>query len=210
MPTRRRRRAPPKRSSSGNPKQRLIDAALDLAVSQGWRRTGMGEIAAAAGVPLAETYRIFRSKFAILAAFRRSIDEAVLAGAAPSAADSPRDRLFDVLMRRFEALRPHRPAIRALLRDSIGDPILAKGVPGFARSMAWMLEAAGITVSGCWGRITGKAVAVLYLSVLPAFLRDESTDLGTTMATLDKRLRQVEMFINTFQTMANRVPKTRK
>lgn len=210
MPTRRRRRAPPKRSSSGDPKQRLIDAALDLAVSQGWRRTGMGEIAAAAKVPLDVAYRLFRSKFAILAAFRRGIDEAVLAGAAPSADDFPRDRLFDVLMRRLEALQPYRPALRALLRDSIGDPILVKGLPGFARSMSWMLEAAGISASGCWGRLRCKAVAALYLSVLPVFLRDESADLGTTMATLDRRLRQAETFINTFQTMASRAPKRRK
>jgi AcrR family transcriptional regulator len=209
MPTRRRRRAPPKRSSSGDPSQRMIDAALELAVSKGWRRTGMGDIAAAAGVPLDEAYRLFRSKFALLAAFRRGIDEAVLAGAAPSSTDSPRDRLFDVLMRRLEALQPHRLAIRALLRDSMGDPVMVKALPGFARSMAWMLQAASISVSGCWGRLIGKLVAALYLSVLPVFLRDESADLGTTMAALDRRLRQAETFINTFQSMANRVPKPR-
>jgi len=204
MPARRRARAP-----AGDPRERLIAAALDLAAKNGWRRTSMAAIADAADLSLAETYALFRSKFAILAAFRRSIDEAVLARSAPSASDSPRDRIFDVLMRRLEALKPYREGLAVIARESIGSPLLAKALPGYARSMGWMLEAAGIPASGCRGRVACKVLCIIYISVLPVFLRDESADLGTTMAALDRRLRQAESLFSTLQPIASRMRKSR-
>lgn len=207
MPTRRRKSAPPKSSASGDPRQRLIRAALELAAQQGWRRLSMAEIAATADVSLREAYGLFRSKFAILAAFRRGVDEAVLAGPAPAMNDSPRDRLFDVLMRRLEALHPHRRALGIVLRDSVGDPAVVKGLPGFWRSISWMVAAAGIPNSGCQGHVTNRLVGALYLSVLPTFFRDESEDLGTTMAALDRRLRQAESFVTALRPITNRLRK---
>ena len=152
----------------------------------------MPDIAAEAGVPLADAHRLFRSKFALLAAFRRDIDEAVLRGNAPSANDPVHERLFEILMRRFEALRAHRPALRAILRDSIGTSAPIKALPGLLRSMTWMLAAAGVPTAGWRRQVASKLLAAVYFSVFPAFFKDESPDLGTTMSLLDRRLRQAE------------------
>jgi AcrR family transcriptional regulator len=183
---------------SGSPRERLITAALTLASEQGWRRLGMAEIAEAAGLSLVETYAIARSKHGILAALRRQIDEAMLAGGVVSG-DSARDRLFDVLMRRLESMRPYRAGLRTILRESVGTPALLGMLPGLLRSMGWTLTTAGLPASGCRGRLARRLVAALYVSVLPTFFRDESRDLGTTMATLDKRLRQVEGLFSTLR-----------
>jgi len=179
------------RQPSGSPRERLITAALELASERGWRRLGMAEIAAAARLSLEETYAIARSKHAILGALRRQIDEAMLAGGV-AGGDVPRDRLFDVLMRRLEALRPYRAGLRTILRESVGSPALLGILPGLLRSMGWTLTAAGLPASGCRGRLARRLLAAIYVSVLPTFFRDESRDLGSTMAVLDKRLRQVE------------------
>ncbi len=205
MPTRRRAPVPPK-----DPRQRLIAAALALAAEHGWRRLTMAKISAEAGLPLAEAYRLFRSKSALFAGFRRGIDEAVLGGPAASANDPLRDRLFDVLMRRFEALKPHRAALKVILRDSLGTPGMIKLGPGLMRSMSWMLAAAGFSVGGCRGRLVTRLVAALYLSVLPAFFQDESGDLGSTMALLDRRLRQGESVVTFLGPLAERRGKSRK
>lgn len=202
MPNRRRARRPP-----ADPRQALIAAALELAATKGWQQTSMAEIAASAGVPLGQVYALFPSKFAILRGFRRSIDEAVLAQRAPASEESPRDRLFDVLMRRFELLKPYRLGLRAILRDAIGGPALMRGLPGLVRSMAWMREAAGLPAWGCRGRLASRFTAALYLSVMPVFLRDESADLGTTMAALDRRLRQAETLLGSFRPLAARAAK---
>ena len=187
----------PKRPS-GSPQERLITAALELASERGWRRLGMAEIAEAAGLSLEETYAIARSKHAILAVLRRRIDEVMLAGGVVGG-DSPRDRLFDVLMRRLEAMRPYRAGLSAVLRQSVGTPALLAMLPGLLRSMGWTLTAAGLPASGCRGRLARRLVAALYVSVLPTFFRDESRDLGTTMAALDRRLKQVEGLFSTLR-----------
>jgi len=187
-----RAKTPRKRSGDAGPEQRLIDAALSLAASQGWRRTGLGAIAAEAGLPLHEAYALHRSKQAILRAFMRRIDSAVLAEIEADAAATARERLFDTLMRRFDALKPHRAAIRAILRDSIGDPAALFGLPALKRSLTWMLEASGIAVTGCRGRLLLNLNLALYLSVLRVFLTDESEDLAKTMAALDRGLRRGE------------------
>jgi AcrR family transcriptional regulator len=180
---------------AGDPRQRLIEAAMSLAESQGWRRTGMAAIAEEAGVPLKEAYGLIRSKPGILAALRRQTDEAMLASG-PVAGDSPHDRLFDVLMRRFEALRPYRLGLRAVLRDSIGDPAAIVFLPGLLRSMSWALAAADLPAAGVRGHLAKRLVGALYVSILPVFFRDEGSDLGSTMAALDKRLKQVESLLS--------------
>jgi AcrR family transcriptional regulator len=174
---------------------RLVDAALRLAAGQGWRATSLAAIAAEAGLPLDQAYAACPSKHAILAAFQRRIDRAALAGPAPESDASARDRLFDILMRRFDALQPHRPALRAILRDSLGDPATLFAAPGLLRSMRWMLEASGVSTAGWRGRLRVHALAGLYLAVLRVFLEDDSPDLARTMAALDRRLRRGESWV---------------
>jgi AcrR family transcriptional regulator len=177
---------------AGTPEERLVDAALALAERQGWRRTGLAEIAAEAGVSLAEAYALHRGKGAILRAFQRRIDQTALAGLGRERGASARERLFDLLMRRFDALKPHKAAVRAILRDSVGQPVSILGLVGLERSMRWMLEAAEIRTGGCAGRLLVHLTAALYLSVLRVFLNDDSEDLGRTMAALDRGLRRGE------------------
>jgi AcrR family transcriptional regulator len=174
---------------------RLVDAALRLAARQGWRPTGVAAIAAEAGLPLDQAYAACPSKLAILAAFHRRIDRAALAGSAGESDASGRDRLFDILMRRFDALQPHKAALRAILRDSIGDPAALLDAPVVLRSMAWMLEAAGVSADGWRGGLRTQLLAGLYLLVLRDFLDDDSADLAKTMAALDRRLRRAQSLL---------------
>ena len=56
---------------------------------------------------LAEVYSLHSSKQAILDAYRRGIDRAVLADTEVPEGTA-KDRLFDVLMRRLDKLEPHK------------------------------------------------------------------------------------------------------
>jgi AcrR family transcriptional regulator len=176
---------------------RLIDAALQLIAGQGWRRLSMAAIATEAGLPLLSLYRTFPSKAAILCAFSRRIDEAVLtAPVEAEPGERPRDRVFDLLMRRFDALQPYRGALEVLDRELPADPgaALATGA-GLLRSMAWMLEAAGIATDGLAGAVAVKLTAAAYFMTLRVWLRDETPDLAPTMAALDRRLRGIERWL---------------
>ncbi len=177
----------------------IVATAIGLAATQGWRDTTLGDIAAAAKLPLAEVHAHYRSKAAILAAFSRQIDAEVLAGDDPELAGQPaRDRLFDVIMRRFDALSPHKVGVRAVLGDSLSDPMaLVAGACALERSMAWMLAAARIESSGLGGLLRTKGLAAIYLAVLRVWLADDSGDMAATMAALDKRLRQADAAMTT-------------
>lgn len=174
----------------------VIDAAMALVAERGWARTAFADIAQAAGLSIAELYRLFPDRWSILAAFTARVDLAVLEVGDPEATDPPRDRLFDLLMRRFDALSPHRPAMRAIAEDARRDPLLALGGGArLLRSMALTLDAAGIGTAGLRGRLRAKALTALYLSVLRIWMEDESPDMSVTMAGLDRRLTRFDRIL---------------
>jgi len=175
---------------------RMLSAALELAAGCGWRSLSLAEIAEKAGVSLAEAYGAYPTKASILAAFIARTDRQVLAGGAAEKEDSVRDRLFEVLMRRFDALAPHKDAVAEILRDLPSDPaaILAMA-PQLANGMAWMVETAGLSSSGLRGAIRVKGVTLIYLNTLRVWLRDDSADMARTMASLDQGLRRAEKLI---------------
>ena len=181
----------------GSESDRLVNAALRLLADQGWRRLSMAAIAAEAGLPILALYRAFPSKQAILCAFSRRIDETVLATPPDTGPDErPRDRVFDLLMRRFDALRPHRDALEVLGRELPGDPVAALALgAALLRSTAWMLEASGIATGGLRGVLAVKLTAAAYAATLRVWLRDDTPDLAPTMATLDRRLRGIERWL---------------
>jgi AcrR family transcriptional regulator len=181
----------------GSETDRLINAALHLIATHGWRHLSMAGIAVEAGLPILTLYRTFPSKPAILCAFSQRIDETVLA--APPDADPderPRDRVFDLLMRRFDALRPHRGALEVLGRELPGDPVAALALgAALLRSITWMLETSGIATRGLRGAIAVKLTAGAYAATLRVWLRDDTPDLAPTMAALDRRLRGIERWL---------------
>ena len=84
-----------------------------LIAEKGFAEVTLRDVAAAAGLGLADLYRLYPDKVALAAAFMARIDAEVLAGT-PRQIDpeeTARDRLFDVMMRRYDALQPHRAAL---------------------------------------------------------------------------------------------------
>jgi AcrR family transcriptional regulator len=175
----------------------IIDAAFARIAQDGWRRLSMAGIAAEAGISILRVYRAFPSKPAILSGFFRRIDEAVLAAPIEAEADErPRDRVFDLMMRRFDALAPYKPALEILGRELPTDPCVALAAGArMLRSMRWMLEAAGTPTGGIGGIIAVKLTAAAYMASLRVWLRDDSPDLAPTMAALDRRLRSIERWL---------------
>lgn len=176
---------------------RILDAALKLASGMRWRDISMEMIADESGASLARVYELFPSKNAVLNAFIRRTDQAVLAGHDFDDASEPvRERLLDVLMRRLDALAPHKDAVASITRDLGRDPtaLLCSG-PAFMNSMAWALEAAGVSASGIMGMMRVKGLAAIYLGALRVWMRDETQDQSVTMAYIDKNLKRAESMI---------------
>jgi hypothetical protein len=171
----------------------LITAAFAEAATAGWPAVSAASAARAANLPLERARARFPTSFSILLRFGQIADQMALEGAT---IEGPvRDRLFDTVMRRFDALQPHREGIRAVLRALPSDPKLAVAMAVATQfSMSWMLEAAGISANGLRGLLRAKGLTAVWLYTLRAWDRDETADLSTTMAALDRALTQAERF----------------
>lgn len=177
-------------------REKIIAALLAILPEKPFQAIGLADIAAAAGVSLAQLRDEFPSTLAILAAHVKATDRAVLADDLSDMADEPvRERLFDVLMRRLEVLAPHREAMGSLLRSARRDPPLAVALNGLARrSQQWMLTAAGIGASGPRGMIRAQGLAVLFAPVLRTWIDDDDPGQARTMAALDRALGRGQRF----------------
>jgi AcrR family transcriptional regulator len=189
--------APPRDSHpAGGERERIVAAFLTLLAETSIERISFADIASSAGVSLAQLRGEFGSPLAILAAHLKDIDRAVLAEDFSDMEDEPpRERLFDVLMRRLEKLAPHRRAVRSLLRSASRNAPLAFALNGLAvRSQRWMLAAAGIGGAGPPGALRAQGLALLYSSVLRTWVRDDDAGLARTMAALDRALARGQRF----------------
>jgi AcrR family transcriptional regulator len=184
--------APPPRGTSDRDK--AIDALMTLLAEHRFEKIGLAEVAARAGLKLAQLRAEFSSTLAIYAAHIKDIDRKVLAGGDTDMSEEPpRERLFDVLMRRLEAMAPYKDAMRSLLRSARRDPPLAFLLNALAvRSQVWMLEAAGIRATGPKGRLRAQGAALMFARVLGVWLHDDDPALGRSMAALDRGIASAE------------------
>ena len=171
----------------------LVAAAFTQAGLTGWRSFSVVEAAQIAGLPLARARARFPGPGAVLMRFGLMVDQAALAE--PATEPRARERLFDLLMRRFDVLQAHRDGMVALLQALPLDPALSLALGAATlRSMGWMLEAAGIPATGIRGRLRANGLVGVWLYTVRAWKDDQSADLAGTMAALDKALDQAERF----------------
>ncbi len=174
----------------GTDREKIIAAFMALLAEKRFEQIGFGDISARAGVSLATARTEFGSTLSILAAHMKELDRKVLAGEEGDMADEPpRERLFDVLMRRIEAMAPYREATRSLMKSASCNPGLAFALNGLAvRSQTWMMTAAGIDAAGPRGMIRAQGLAALFASVLRTWVDDEDEGSARTLAALDRAL----------------------
>jgi AcrR family transcriptional regulator len=192
-PKRERKAPTPAQPRGASDRDKAIDALMALLAEHGFEDIGLAEVAGRAGLRLSQLRADFGSTLAIYAAHVKDIDRAVLAGGDDMTDESPRERLFDVLMRRLEAMAPYKEAVRSMLRSARCNPGLALALNALAvRSQHWMLEAAGINASGPKGALRAQGAALLFAHVLGVWLHDEDSALDRTMAALDRGLASAE------------------
>ena len=182
-------------SKPADPRGKIIDALMKLAGERSFEDITIRDICAEAGVPLADFRDSFASKGAVLAGLSRRLDRAVLAQDSAELSDeSPRERLFDILMRRLEAMAPYREGLREVTSWLRREPSAALALNPIVRgSMRFMLEAAGIELEdGPAGVIKLQGLALAWARMVGVWLDDDDPGLSKTMAELDRELTRGE------------------
>jgi AcrR family transcriptional regulator len=187
--------------AKSDPREKIIDALMALAAERDWDEISLADVADRAGLSLAQFRDFFPSKGAVLGGFSRRIDKIVLEGGekltSESAKDqSPKDRLFDVLMRRFDAMSPYKAALANINDWAMRDPLALPALNQLAlNSLRFMLEAAGLNSEGPLGTLKLQGLALSWTRVFHVWLADDSADGAKTMAALDKELARGEELV---------------
>ena len=167
----------------------LITALFEQAALRGWPEATIASAARDAGLPLDRVRARFPSKGAALLRFGLLADQAALGSGTPD--ETPRERLFDMVMRRYDSLQAHRDGVLALLRALPREPGTGTLLyMATLRSMAWLLDAAGVPMGGIAGQLRAHGLLAIWLRGLRTWQGDESQDLSATMAAVDKGLDQ--------------------
>ena len=178
-----------------------LERAFATIEEKGWSRLTLTDLAAALELSLVELRAMIDSKYDLISALNRQVDEAVLQECASiDLNDSPRDRLFEVMMARFDALTPYRDALGMMAFSARSDFRLAAMThKHLQRSMGWMLEAAGLGEGGLRGKFRQNGLTVVYIRASMAWLKDDSEDLSATMKALDQALEDAERWANSVE-----------
>ncbi len=177
-----------------NAKDRIVEALMELAAERDWDDISISDIAERATVSLADFRDAFPSKGAVLGGLARKIDRAVLEGSTKDLSEeAAKERLFDVLMRRLDALAPYKLGVEAVFDWARKNPIAATALNGVAlNSMRFMLEAAGIDAEKRLGALKLQGLVIAWMRVLNTWFKDDDPGLARTMAALDRELSRGE------------------
>jgi len=175
-----------------NARRDLARAALSLAAEGPWRELTLAKLARAAGRSAADFYgaSLWEAVDCVEEAFDRAVAENL---DALDPGQSTRDRLFDLIMRRFEAMEPHRAAVLAMEYGVDRDPVLmASAHQRNVRGARWVLALAGLEADGMTGQARAQGLGVIIGQARQAWRSDDAGDFNKTMASLDKNLRRAE------------------
>jgi hypothetical protein len=170
----------------------LARAALTLAASTPWRDITLQRLADAANRPISDLYgaTLGEAIDCVEEAFDRAIAEDI---DALDPSQSVRDRLFELMMRRFEAMEGHRAAVLSMEQGADRDPtLLAAAHQRHVRCARWVLALAGLEADGMTGQARAQGLGVIIGQARAAWRADDAGDFAKTMASLDKNLRRAE------------------
>ena len=182
------------RKGTGELRSRVAETALHIAAGEGWVSVSPQRVAQLTKDNLADVLRVAPTHTALADIVFQYIDDLVLNEIGGiDFADPAKDRLFEILMIRFDALQRFRAGIQSLLSSYRQMPLAALcRFPRLVKSMEMTLCAADIPPAGGLDAMRGQVLALGYLSVLRVWQADESADMAQTMSALDKMLSRLQ------------------
>jgi AcrR family transcriptional regulator len=177
-----------------NFEKKICEAVLKLATRQAWGSLTLGQIAKATKIPVSQLKKLFADTNALLPALVDYISlQTASSVGTPDLSAAAHDRLFEVMMARFDVLQLHRKAILNIIAETKRNPSLVRHLlPAQSEAMQLMLSLAGFQSAGPKQSLAITGLLVIYGVVLWSWEKDESADMSKTMARLDRYLRFAE------------------
>jgi AcrR family transcriptional regulator len=180
-------------------RDRIVDAALDLAEAHGWANVRLYQVAEHAGLSLAEVGALFRDQDAVANAWFARALAALEQLPADAVADRPApERLHAAIMRWFDALAPHREVTAEMLEAKLYLSHPHHWMPmifELSRLVHWFLDAARIASTGRARQLAEVGLTAIFLASLRVWRRDDSASQERTRRYLLRRLTAADRWI---------------
>lgn len=178
-------------------KDRILDAALDLAGWKSWEAVRLYDVAAELQMSLNEVRAEFREKEELTDAWFDRADAAMLREAAQPGFPGlySRARLHRLIMAWLMALASHRRVTRQMICGKFEPGHIHYQYAGLlrvSRTVQWLREAAQRDAMLPWRAIEEAALTATYLAAFFCWMRDDSEEAARTSAFLDKLLSRAE------------------
>lgn len=173
----------------------LYKTLFTLVEEKGWHALTLPLLARALKIKTATLIQHYADKNALLLGFRKYLDETVLAQAEETEAPL-KEKLFDLLMARFDVLQDMRGGVTRLMGEIFLRPISAaflgfEAGPQMCCSMRRMLEVAGVPSGTPQSLLLSVGLKLVYINALRVWKNDGSADMAATMAALDRGLENL-------------------
>jgi len=184
-------------------RDRIIDAALELAGRQSWESLRLHDVAAEMKLELNDVRACFREKEDITEAWFDRADAAMLhAGTEPGFADLPaRERVHRLIMRWLSTLASHRRVTRQMIWGKLEPGHLHYQFAGLlrvSRTVQWVREAAHRDAVLPWRAFEETGLTAIYLATFFYWMRDESENATRTSTFLHRLLDRAERVTRCF------------
>lgn len=184
-------------------RDKIIDAALDIAMRKSWEGLRLHDVAAELKLDLNEVRVCFREKEDITDAWFDRADAAMLHASTQAGFSDllPRERLHRLIMAWLAALSSHRRVTRQMIYGKFEPGHLHYQFAGLlrvSRTVQWLREAAHRDTVLPWRAFEETGLTAMYLATFFYWMRDESENAARTSVFLDKLLRRAERLVRCF------------
>lgn len=181
-------------------KNKLSKACLALLKSKPWSKINIETICDKANVNPSLAFSVAKDKKDILFIINDYLDREIYMNIQEIENSTNHDKIFEILMTRFEIYNKHRLAIIKLFNYIVKKPdLIIFLIPIITKSLTTVLEFSNIVSDGILGKLKVEGLLIIYLSIFLVWKNDESNELDKTMAAIDNHLNKAEVFVNLFE-----------
>ena len=181
-------------------KKKIAESVLSYLDNNSWSSLKIYEIIKKAKISKTQGINLIKSKKDILFLLNDYFDYKTLSDLKIEEI-SNQEKIFEILITRFEIYNEHRKAIKKLSTYILNKPDLVLiTFPLLMDSLSSILEFSNISPDGIMGKIKVEGLFIIFLLTFLVRKKDESRHLNKTMSALDNYLRKAEVIVNMINT----------
>jgi hypothetical protein len=191
-------------NSSNYSEKIIINKSFELIEKIGWERFSFQKLSGKEKIPLNFLKTNYKCKYTVIEKFSQMIDRQVESNIrADDLMDSSiKDKLFELIMLRFDELESFKKALKNIFLSTKKNPLLISIISkNLLNSFDFYLEVSNSYQNSPTDIFKKNFLLLIYSLVFETWLNDNSEDLSKTMSQLDKYLsiaEQTQNKINNF------------